>query len=262
MNPNQLARQIKHKLQTVRWPTGSADLVFGTRNVFVYAGAPTDDLQHPGFPCALVTVEDSTHDEDHPDLFEQSFGVILVTEVAGGSMGEFAVIGGARPNIGKSANAGLTEIAERARAAVEDLTGVDGARILLSASSTAGSQSLGRGRHIAFSQLNLVGLCTSAEYFAPPQQLARSGTAWSWEGAHCAARFDFVRYRLMWKSGSTPPATPADADGTAYTGTTPSTTHTAGTSRAYSIFADYSTRDPSVIEKSSAGDVVGAYLTT
>ena len=47
MNPIQFAQQIKHRLEQVEWPFGSAGAVFGTHgSVAVFAGDPTEDQYH------------------------------------------------------------------------------------------------------------------------------------------------------------------------------------------------------------------------
>lgn len=262
MNPLQMALQIRHKLRTVAWAGGSQEVVFGTRSVFVFAGAPPTDEQIPaGFPFALVSIDGGTPDEDAPDLIEQQFTVVTAAEVAGDPLGEFAIIGGSTADLGHSAGRGVAEVAERVRSAVEDLVGVDGAKILLSATATGTPVPLGNGRHLALDELTLTALCTSAPHFAAPQQIANSGAAWSWSGAHCSARFDFLQYRLGYKAGASPPETPADAT-IVYTGTTASTTHTPVASSAYAVFADYNGRGGSSVENSSSGSRVGAFLTT
>ena len=65
ITPWQMAQQIKHELAQVAWPGGARDVVFGSRGVFVYAGAPPSDEEHPpGFPFALVTIGGGSPDDD------------------------------------------------------------------------------------------------------------------------------------------------------------------------------------------------------
>ena len=66
MNSWQLAQQIRHELQLVSWEQGSADPVFGSRGVLVYAGALSEEQHPPGFPFALVTVGSGSPDPDDP----------------------------------------------------------------------------------------------------------------------------------------------------------------------------------------------------
>ena len=263
MNPHQFAQQIKHRLEQLAWVDGSADPVFGTRgSVLVYAGSLAEDQTPPGFPFALVTIDAGEADQDAPGLIEQRFSVITAVEVAGDAMGEFAIIGGARPDLGSSAGAGVAEVAERVRSALQELTGVDGAHVQLSAASTAAPRTLGRGRHLAYDEFALVALCTSQPYYAAPVQLRRTGAAWSWVGAHCSSRFDWKQYRLAYKAGATPPATPADADGVVYTGSNTNATHTGLNGRAYSVFAHYDPRATGAAVFSSDGGAKGAFITT
>ncbi len=261
MNPLQMAQQIKHELETVVWADGSGDVVFGDQgSVLVYAGAVTEDEIAPGLPMALVTIDTGTADESHPEFLEQTFGVIVLAEAAGGPMGEFAVIGGVRPDLGKSAGAGVAEVAERVRSALQKLTGADGAKVLLSASATAAPQTLGEGRHMAFDELSVTAFCTSQPHYAAPQQLTESSDTWTWKGAHCTERFDFVQFRLGYKTGSTPPATPAECNAFVYTGSDLTTSHVPVAGRVYAIFADYNTRGGATVHNSSPGSLIGTYV--
>jgi hypothetical protein len=257
-----MAQQIKAELQAVAWLDGSAEVVFGARSVFVFAGAPpNEDAIPPGFPFALVTIDSGAMDEDAPELIDQSFSIITAAEVAGDPLGEFAVIGSSRADLGKSAGAGVAEVAERVRAAVQDLTGADGAKVLLSASATGAPVSLGRGKHLAFDELTLTAVCTSQPHYAAPQQLAKASDVWTWVGPHCSDRFDFLQYRLGYVAGSTPASDPGSAT-IVYTGSAATTTHTPVAGRAYSIWADYDPRGTGSVAHSSDGSLVGAYLTT
>ena len=121
MNSWQLAQQIKHELGLVAWDSGSRDVVFGPRNVLVYAGALGEDQHPPGFPFALVTVGSGSPDPDDPDLIEQQFGIIAAVQVVGDPMGQGAIIGSSRADYGKSAGAGIAEVGERVRYAIERL---------------------------------------------------------------------------------------------------------------------------------------------
>lgn len=261
MNPTQFAQQIKHQLELVTWPDGSGDVVFGSGgSVLIVAGDIDEKEIPPGFPAAVIRVENGVADEDHPDLWQQTFSVLTLAEVAGGALGEFALIGGARPDLGKSAGAGVLELGARVRAAVENLTGADGARVQLSASTTAAARTIAPGRHVAFDELTLSAVCTSAPYYEAPQRARVAGSAWSWTGAHCSSRFDFVQFTLAYNLGSTPPASPDDAAGVVWSGTEESTTHNPGTSRAYVVFADYAQRGSTASNSSSP--VLGSYVLT
>lgn len=259
MNSWQLAQQIKFELQTVKWPDGAAEVVFGTKAVFVVAGDPSDDALPPGFPFALITIADSTDDDDDPDLIDQSFDVATVVSVAGDPMGEFAVIGGSRTAGGTSQGAGTAEVAERVRAAVQKLTGFDGATLQLSGAGSQATLTLGKGRHLAFNQFRVRGLCTSQPHYAAPQHLTLVGDTMHWRGEQCSQRFDFLQYRIGYVTGDTPAATPAQTTIVA------TTTHNEvamsfPTGRTYSVFADYQPRATGTVEASSRGDEVGAFV--
>lgn len=264
MNPWQMAQQLKSKLQTVAWEDGSAEVVFGTRSVFVYAGTPPDPAAiGAGFPMALVVIGSGTADEFHPELLNQGFTIITMAEVAGDPLGEFSVIGSSISDAGKSAGRGVAEVAERTREAVQVLTGYDGAKILVSTTTTAQPLPFRDNlRHISYDELGLTCICTSQPQYAEPQEFARVDTTWTWDGAHCSNRFDFLQYRMGYVSGSTPAEDPGDLDTVVYTGTTASTTHTAVASSAYSVFADYDPRGTGSVANSSKGNLIGTYLTT
>jgi hypothetical protein len=261
MNPLQMALQIRHKLRKVTWPSGGS-VVFGPRAAFVVAEAPAEDQIPAAAPFCFVVIGEGTADPDEPSLLEQDFTVVGVAEVAGDPLGEFAIIGGSRISRTSSAGAGAGEIAERIRHAIQDLTGADGAPIQLSATRLGSSAALGRGKHMAPMELGVTAVCTSAPYYAPPQQLARSGSTWEWVGAHCAARFDFKQFRLGYKVGTEPPETPDDADAIVYTGVATTTTIAPVESAAYAIWADYNSHGwtATTVEGSSSGNEVGAFL--
>lgn len=265
MNPLQMAQQIKAELQAIVWPDGSGQVVFGSQEgrVLVFAEGPPDPSQlSPAFPFALVIVEEGTFDEDDPTLIaSQGFSVIVAAQVAGDPYGEVALIGGAQANLGTSPGKGVLELSERARAAVQDLVGSDGAKVILSGTATS-RPGLISGKHCAFADVRLTATCTSALAFAAPQQLVNSGVGQTWQGAHCSDRFDFVQYRMGWKAGSTPAETPAETTAIVYTGATAAASITTTSSRTYSVFADYNKRGGSTVENSSSGSRVGAYFTT
>lgn len=262
MNPAQMAQQIKHKLQAVVWPGAGGEQVFGDRGVLVVAGgAPAEDQHPPGFPFALVSIEAGVPDEDHPDLIEQGFSVISVVDVKGDPMGEHAIIGGPTANLAQSPGRGVTEVAARARSAVQDLTGAGGASIILSATGTGGAAKVGRAHHLGMDAFDLTALCTSQAHYAAPEHFGRAGTVWSWEGAHCAARFDFLNYVVVFKDA--PAATSPSEGATIYTGTTP--TFDSGpvfAGKVYSVFAQYNSRGGATAEGYSQGGLVGSVVTT
>lgn len=243
MNPWQMAQQIKHLLEQAAWSSGTEGLVFGAQgSVVVWAGAPTEQVP-PGFPFALVGIDAGAMDPDEPSLISQGFSITIGQVVAGDRLGEFALIGGAAPDLGSSAGRGVLELAERVSDAIQSLTGADGAQILVSGISTAPPSPLGTGdrRHLAIAELTLTGVCTSQEHYTAPQQIAHNGTVWSWVGTQCSSRYDFVTYRLVRKAGTSAPTSPSDGT-VVYTGTTASFTGAATAGNTYAAFADYGSR--------------------
>lgn len=260
MNPWQLAQQLKHELATITWPSGS--VVFGSRSVFIYAGAvPSDEEMPPAFPFAAVSIGSGTSDDAHPDLITQTYTVGVCVEVAGDPLGEFAIIGSSRADLGKSAGAGVAEVTERARAAIQKLTIYDGASIVVSGSGTTAVATPIRGRHVAAEELSVQALCSAAPYYAAPQQIRRSGNVVSWVGAHCSNRFDFQRYRFGYVTGSTPATTPAGLTSVIYTGPALEAATAIAPNRVYQVFADYDPRGTGTTAASSE-PVVGSYFTT
>lgn len=257
MNPWQMAQQIKRLLETVRW-SASGDVVFGDHgSVAVFAGAPTEEQIPPGFPWCLVGIADAEVDPDDPGLLTQQFRLMIAAEVAGDRMGEHAILGGGAQALGKSAGRGVGEVSERVRSAVQALTGADGAKILVSAISLGAPTAIGRGRHLAMEEVTVSALCTSAKHFAAPQHLRWVNPSWVWEGSHCAARFDFYRYRLVRKTGTAPPID-ADDGTVLYTGTEPTWTGVRANGYTYGVFADYNSRGVASVEGTS-GPEVGSY---
>lgn len=250
MNAYQMAQQLKHVLSTVTWPGGSA--VFGTRGVTVLAGTPTEDQIPPGFPWAMVMVGQGTADEEHPTIVDQPFTVITATEVAGDPMGEFAVIGGPTPDLGKSANRGSLEVAERVHYAIGSLTGADGAPIIVSLTSPGSPQPLGRGRHMVLTQHDVRAYVTTDRFYAPPAYARAGGLGVQWDASHCRARFDYLHTKVVVKVGSYPTSV---TDGTlVYTGDADTCAVPAG---YVAIFVGYSSRKTATAEAYSEV-VVGA----
>lgn len=262
MNARQMAQQIRHVLAAAVWPRSPGALVFGDRLAFVLAGLPEDDELPGAFPFVLVNVGGGTADPDEPDLIEQTFDVLTVADVSGGRMGEQALLGGAKSANGTSANRGVLELNDRVLAALKDLRGVDGAALQLSATAAGSAVRLGKGRHMAIGESTFTGWVTAAPSYTPPSRLAKTGSNWTWSGAQCSARFDFIQYRLGYVAGSTPAQSPSDLDVVVYTGATAAATVAPVAGKAYSVFADYDPRGGTVIEGSSDGREVGAFLTT
>lgn len=259
MNPWQMAQQMKHLLQQVRWRSGSQDLVFGRRgSVAVYAGYPTQEQIPTGFPWVLVGIDSATFDAEDPGLLVQRFTLLVAAEVMGDRLGESGLIGGAIRDYGRSANRGVGEVAERARAAVAGITGADGAQILVSGASSGSPQVLDPGRHVVFHEVNLEAVCTSEPYYAAPQCLRWAGGQWLWDGGHCEARFDFRNYRLLRKQGEEPSGDVSDGI-LVYEGTDPFATAPQQSGWIYTAIAQYSSRQGAGIEGAS-GPEVGAYL--
>ena len=257
MNPQQTALQLRSLLRTVTWGVGDDDPVFGSNNVLVAAGQPADDFHPPGYPFVLILIGGGRPDPLYPDLIEQTFEVFTGAKVAGDPHGQHAITGGSTPGLGNSAGRGITEIAVKVRAAVGQLTGADGAPVVVTDTAIDTPRALARGTHFVVDSHTLTTWCTSDLYYAAPQQLNHDGADWTWAGAHCSARFDHLQYRLVSKSGASPSSTPADGT-TVYTGSTASYTGAATAGLTYTVFADYDARGGGAVEGSSDPEV-GSY---
>jgi hypothetical protein len=206
-------------------------------------------------------IDNGPFDEDHPDLIDQDFVVVSIAESAGDPLGEFAVIGGPRPDLGKSAGAGVGEVAERVRATLQDLQGVDGATVRMVAANTGRPGTLGDGRHVAMDELTLTAKCTSQPYYAPPQEVQVDVDAWTWRGDQCESRFDFLQYVMGYVEGVTPAETPSELDAVIYTGADPDCVATPIEGNTYSVFAGYDPRGVGTVAHYSSGSRIGAYRT-
>jgi hypothetical protein len=252
-----MALQLKAELQAITWPTGSGNVVFGTDGVYVFAGRPTTAQVPSVIPFVLVGIDSGETDEDHPEFITQGYTLLSAADVAGDPLGEHGIIGGSVADLGDSMGRGVSEVAERVRAAVENLTGADGAKILVSAVSTGSPSPLADGTYIVIDEHTLTALCTSTLHYAAPQLLQLSGELWTWNGPHCSDRFDFLQYRLVEKTGSTASTDPDDGD-VVYTGTTANVTFATTSGRTYTVFADYNARGAATVEGSSDPEV-GSY---
>jgi len=254
VNPKQLAEQIRYLLRAIQWPGGG--VVFGPRGVIGASEIPSDEAHPPESPFAWVLIGDAESDEDHPELQRQTIRIITATLVAGDPHGERAILGGPITGPGAGENRGITEVMERVRAAVGQLTGADGVPLVVSSQGIGGPRLVARARHLAYAECTLVAWCTSEPFYAAPQELALTGTdGWSWEGSHCSARYDFLGYRLVERLGSSPSTDPTDGT-VVYQDTDPEATHTAQVGRFYTVFADYGDRGAIV---GSSSPEVGSY---
>lgn len=258
-----MAQQLKHELQLVKWPGQGGEVVFGSNGaVRVFAGVPTEEQMPPSFPFAMVGIGSGLPDDDDPNLISQTFTILSAVMVKGDPMGEYAIIGGSTSDLLSSKGRGSAEVSERARSAVVDLIGGDGDKITVNSTATS-TPALLTGHHIVVEEFEVTVLCTSQLHYAQPQEFANSGSTWTWAGAQCSSRFDFMQFRIGSITGSTPKVDPNDTDIVA-TVVVPTVTGLSPTvGEAYSVFADYSSRGQlTVIEGSSDGSEVGAFLTT
>lgn len=250
MNPGQMAQQIAHVLRSARWAEGEQHLLFG--DVHVCLGAPDPRDFPPGWAWALVAIGSDTQVTDVDGLRDASFDVLFVAEVAG-AIGGGAAVGGSIEALGRSANRGATEIASRVYGALQELTVTSGAPVFVhGADGVDISRLLGDDRSVALARLQVQASCTSEAYYSGVEELERSGSVWTWQGAAARARFDFSRFELWAKAGAVAPQYPGD--GTLLGTATVDTLTAAPTGGAYTLFATYSSRRNSLREGYSKPD--------
>lgn len=255
MNSWQFAQQIKFELEKVAWPTGTQSVVFGAKgSVAVFAGVPSEEQIPPGFPWCLISIDGGDADEAHPEFITQTYTLLCAADATGDPMGEFSLIGGSVADKGRSVGRGVLEVVERVRAAVGNLTGIDGAQIQLSLSSTGSPSPIGQTRHLTLHEQSLTALCTSTLNYVAPQKLQHDGDDWTWQGPHVSDRFDFLQYRLVRKSGTSPSTDPSDGT-TVFTGEATTFTGVATAGNTYTIFADYNARSGATVDGSSSSEV-------
>ena len=272
MNPAQIARQLKHKLETVTWVyNGSVtQAVFGTAQgrVRIMSSEPsTKDDVPVVFPWAIIIMGSGNIDPDDVDLVTQDFRIVCAAQTYGDQFGEAAVAGGRVYGAGTSPNRGALEILERVHHAVSSMDGDTGVQIQVSASSVGGTKEVGNNRHLTLAELGVSAVCTMQVSHIAPQRLAHVGGAWTWAGDQCVAVGDFFQFRLVWKAGSSPSAGPWDGT-VVYTGTAQTSGTLAATAgRTYTVFADYSHEPASsphagAMDTGSSSPVLGSYKVT
>ena len=252
-----MAQQLKKFLQEVTWPQGTQNVVFGPRGVAVFAGEPTENQIPPQDPWVLVGATDAEHDDDHPELFDQTFTLICGVLVFGDELGEHAVIGGSTPDLSKSDGRGSMEVEERVRAAINGKVSADGSAMQVVFSGRGTPRPLADGRHLVVSEQTVQAMCSSELYFAAPQRIKKSGSTYSWDGTHCEARFDFKQYRFVSKAGNIPSADPSDGT-LLYTG--PNSSWSGAATGVVTVFADYNSRTGRADLDGTSGPEVGSYL--
>lgn len=262
MNSWQMAQQIKAELQAITWPGGGQEVVFGQNGVIVHAGTLSEDEHPRAFPFALVSIGAGAPDPDAPDLIEQQFDIVTAVRVRGDHMGEHAVIGGARPDIGSSSGAGSSEVAERVRAALQGLTRYDGAAMIVSGTGVAQTQVMQDKAHVAYEGYTVTAQCTSQPFHTAPQVLKRVANTFTWDATAAQQRFDFLHFVLGYVVGDTPADSPLDAGWTTIATTTYGMANaTVAGGRTYQVFAAYDPRGTAAAAYYSAAER-GSYVAT
>lgn len=251
MNGAQLAQQIKFELETVVWNVPGGGVVFGDDTVRIVAGEPTEEQLPGAYPCALVVLGSGTGDPWDSNIINQTITVICVAAVSGDAMGEKAVVGGNTDDLTQSYGRGSSEIAERARAAVRNLTGADGCSLLVGSVDVGTPKNL-KGFQLVSEEFDVQAVCTSDAYYTAPVELSLAGSTWSWVGVDmCRGRFDFVEYDLVRKAGSVAPTDPSDGTSAGTVDNAENITVASVAGQTYCVFAVYNSRKNGLFEGAS-----------
>lgn len=267
MNAQQFARQIQYVLAAQTWVDSPSEYVFGRHaggigaggSVIVTDGPEAKALAELRTPFCLVTVGDNRPDEEHPDLEQQDFDLILVVQVEGDDLGERVLLGGPRPSAGgqgSSRGRGMLEVEERVKAAAGRLTGADGCPAALACVGSPPSVKVEGGYMVSSRKYRLRAWCTRQRTYDPPTALVATGgvgsVTLSW--ALPPTRWDLRQMVLRKASGSTAPASASAGTGVTLSGdlaTSVVDTVAAGT-WSYALFAGYSETGEAANERYSS----------
>lgn len=260
MNDWQYAQKIKALLQAKAWSHGSTEKVFGSDGVYIFAGAPSDNMIPSAFPFVFISIGPGEHDEDSPGFIVQTLRVSIVVLSEGDPLGEQALIGGPRLNsdLGISNGRGLLEVCEQFLEVCASLTGEDGAPVICSAVGNAEPARLGGGEnapHIVVRNYELKAAVTGAIELVAPWRVVVSGSnpnpTITWRNPDDVP--GYVHTKIVRKAGSSAPT--SITDGTVvYTGTleTYSESGLAAGTYTWGAFAGYSLVGGSTAQRYSA----------
>lgn len=261
MNVQQLVGQIRHRLQTLRWPTGGQGLVFGADNVRAYTGVVSQKAIPSAMPIALVVPGSDTSDDEEPALVTQQIDVALGADVTGDRLGEFAVLGGPRPDIGESDGASILELRGAVADLLRSMTGADGAPIVVSQSSGAAPFLQDDRRQQVFCTVSVSAVCTTFPTYAAPRNATLEGGILRWDPSLCAGRYDFWRFVAGYVAGSSPVASADDLDVVDYSGPNRECAVSFAPGRTFQVFAQYDGRATGTRREGESDALPGTYVT-
>lgn len=202
MTPWQFAMQLRHQLLQLTWNDGGRVL----NSVVITAGAQSADALLTGIqtPAALIKPGAAQGDDEHPNLFTQSWDLWLIVSGYGDSIGQSAIIGDQRTGgIDSSEGRGLLEIEELLRAELgEAYAGLRAYMRTARAASTVADKA--DGYFVAYRSYALEGLATATRRYDPCSKLVATGGsgAVSLTWSLPPARFD--RLRVILRRGTAP----------------------------------------------------------
>lgn len=269
MNAFQHAYEMAYALGAATWVDSPSEYVFGRRSgvpgsggaVIVTDGPTADALKDLRTPFALITIGNSRPDEEHPDLLDTEFEVVVVQQVEGDPLGERILVGGPRPSAGgqgSSRGRGILEIEERVLATCSRLTGADGSPMALAFMGSPPSQRIDTGYMVGARKYGFRAACTrQAEYPAPTNLVATAagGGAVTLTWTLPAARWDRRLVILRRAAGSTAPASATAGTGVTLSGATAVTVSDTGLTPgtySYAVFEAYTETGAAANERFSS----------
>lgn len=259
MNAFQIALQLRHLLRAQTW-TGSATKVFQKNSVRVSVGPSREILSSLVPPIAIIRPMGSTADPEEPELFTQTYEVLLATVIPGDEIGENALVGGNRQSFTDSRGRGLLEVEEELLNAVAKLSEIDGVRIQVKSVGATQAQIDENSNYITWREYSLEGIVTGDRFYHPVTSFSATGgtgeVSLEWSNPP-SDRYDLYRVRLVRKSGATAPTSVTDGTEISLGSSLPTSYADSGLASgtySYSIFASYDETNTLAGNSSSADD--------
>lgn len=249
-SPRQALLQAKHLIQTAAWADGATEPVVGT-STNIAAGLDESAALPKRLPFVLIGLGGHREDDEEPLLIEQDISVILAAAVGGHPFGEHAIVGGPGRQPGTSKGRGLVELQVPILTQLRNLYSVDNtvAKIVPGSSDGARWRS---GQYMAWRQYIVTVLCSVADEYPAPSELAVSGNVLSWTLP--PPRFDLESIILRYASGGTAPASATAGTGIALDAdlsTSDDVSALGAGTYSFALFARYQDVNPSDFHYSS-----------
>ena len=247
MNIWQVARQLQFRIRQQVWPGVGGEVVFAEGSVRVTVAVTERGLEEFRLPVCMIRPQSSASDEEHPDLINQDYDIVVMQAVEGDEIGERSLIGGPR-NKGQlsSDGRGLLELDELTMAAVKKAGGEVGIKIIEQARSSVDAVETDKG-YITYRATHVTAWLTADRFYHPPTRLTAVDGGGQVPGTARLAwtlspdRYDRREVVLRRAAGATPPSGPTDGTGVALgTPLETSVTDTPGAGQfSYAVFMGY-----------------------